>query len=171
MISGASTAGSTLPTEPQVCCKNIATTAISILVKWCVPPWDEPFQPTGLTASTPANVTQTVGGSPACALPSLLYHLEGRGMSSSTRNETGKPEGLVPAGHRPPVVRREGAIAIGATAVGALALGALAIGALAIGKMAIGQLALGRAKVRRGHVDDLIIARLTIRELTVERVR
>ena len=33
-ISGASTAGSTLPTEPQVCCRNIATTAISIRVKW-----------------------------------------------------------------------------------------------------------------------------------------
>jgi hypothetical protein len=33
MISGASTAGSTLPTEPQVCCRNIATTAISIRVK------------------------------------------------------------------------------------------------------------------------------------------
>jgi hypothetical protein len=42
---------------------------------------------------------------------------------------------------------------------------------LAIGKMAIGQLALGRAKMRKGHVDDLIIARLTIRELAVERVR
>jgi hypothetical protein len=55
-------------------------------------------------------------------------------MSSSTGNETGKSEGLVPAGHRPPAVRREGAITIGATAVGALALGALAIGALAIGK-------------------------------------
>ena len=34
MISGASTAGSTLPTEPQVCCRNIAPTAISIRVKW-----------------------------------------------------------------------------------------------------------------------------------------
>ena len=34
MISGASTAGSTLPTEPQVCCRNIAPTAISITVKW-----------------------------------------------------------------------------------------------------------------------------------------
>jgi hypothetical protein len=165
-----STAGSTLPTEPQVCCKNIATTAISILVKWRDSPWDEPFQPTGLAASTPANVTQTVGGSPACALPWLLYP-EGCGMSSNTGNETGKSDGLVPAGHRPPAVRREGAIAIGATAVGALALGALAIGALAIGKMTIGQLALGRAKVRRGQVDDLIIARLTLRELTVERVR
>src|SRR3979411_2144916 len=32
MISGASTAGSTRPTEPQVCCRNIATTAISIRV-------------------------------------------------------------------------------------------------------------------------------------------
>ena len=29
-------------------------------------PWDEPFQPNGLVASTPANVTQTVGGSPTC---------------------------------------------------------------------------------------------------------
>ena len=38
-------------------------------------------------------------------------------------------------------------------------------------RTAIGQLALGRAKVRRGQVDDLEIARLTIRELTIERVR
>jgi hypothetical protein len=69
-----------------------------------------------------------------------------------------------------PAVRREGAIAIAATAVGALALGAVAMGALAIGKMAIGQRALGRTKVRRGDVDDLVIARLTIRTLKVERV-
>jgi hypothetical protein len=32
-------------------------------------------------------------------------------------------------------------------------------------------LLLAGAKVRRGHVDDLIIARLTIMELTVQRVR
>ena len=69
-----------------------------------------------------------------------------------------------------PAVRHEGAIAIVATAIGALALGAVAMGALAIGKMAIGQLALGRTKVRRGDVDDLVIARLTIRTLKVERV-
>src|SRR5579859_2840381 len=37
MINGASTAGSTLPTEPQVCCKNIAATATNIFVKWRVP--------------------------------------------------------------------------------------------------------------------------------------
>jgi hypothetical protein len=72
---------------------------------------------------------------------------------------------------RAPAVRREGVIALGATAVGALALGAIAIGALAIGKMAIGELGLGRAKLRKDQVDDLVIARLRIRELTIERIR
>ena len=68
-----------------------------------------------------------------------------------------------------PAVRSENALAIATTAVGALALGAVAVGALAIGKVAIGQLALGRTKVLRGH-DDLIIARLTITMLKVERL-
>ena len=68
-----------------------------------------------------------------------------------------------------PAVRREGALAIATTAVGALALGAVAVGALAIGKVAIGQLALGRTRVRRGE-DDLVMARLTIRTLKVERL-
>ena len=31
--------------------------------------------------------------------------------------------------------------------------------------------ALGRAKLRRGRVEELMITRLTIKELTVERVR
>ena len=88
------------------------------------------------------------------------------------RAERKVPDGvLARTEHRPPAVQREGVIAIGATAVGALALGAVAVGALVIGKMAIGQLALGRAKVRRGQADDLEIARLTIRELTIERLR
>ena len=65
-------------------------------------------------------------------------------------------------------MRREGALAVAATAVGALALGAVAVGALAIGRVAIGQLALGRTKMRRG--DDLVMARLTIRTLKVERL-
>jgi hypothetical protein len=72
---------------------------------------------------------------------------------------------------RVPAVRGVGAITIGATALGALALGALTMGALAIGKVAIGQLALGRAKLGRGQAEDLVIARLTIREVTVERLR
>jgi hypothetical protein len=33
MINGASTAGSARAIEPQVCCRNIAATAISIRVK------------------------------------------------------------------------------------------------------------------------------------------
>jgi hypothetical protein len=45
------------------------------------------------------------------------------------------------------------------------------MGALAIGKMAIGQIALGRAKLRRGQVEGLMTARVTIKELTVVRVR
>ncbi len=40
---------------------------------------------------------------------------------------------------------------------------------MAIGKLAVGQLALGRARPRRGKVDDLLIARLTIEELRIER--
>ena len=79
----------------------------------------------------------------------------------------------MPSNHRGatvPAVRRENALAIATTAVGALALGAVAVGALAIGKVAIGQLALCRTKVLRGHVDDLVMARLTIRTLRVERL-
>ena len=67
-----------------------------------------------------------------------------------------------------PAVRREGGLAIAVTAVGALALGAVAVGALAIGKVAISQLAPGRTRMRRG--DDLVMARLTIRTLKVERL-
>jgi hypothetical protein len=70
-----------------------------------------------------------------------------------------------------PAVRCEGAIAIAAVAVGALALSVVAMGALAIGKMAIGQLAPDRARVRGGGVDDLVIARLTIRERAIQRLR
>ena len=65
-------------------------------------------------------------------------------------------------------MRREGALAVAATAVGALALGAVAVGALAIGRVVIGQLAPGRTRMRRG--DDLVMARLTIRTLKVERL-
>ena len=91
-------------------------------------------------------------------------------MVSDGQNESVRSMPLTRRGATVPAVRREGALAIAATAVGALALGAVAVGALAIGKMAIGQLALGRTKVRRGDVDDLVIARLTIRTLKVERV-
>jgi hypothetical protein len=82
-----------------------------------------------------------------------------------------RPVGSTTVSSQLPALRREGAIAVGAVAVGALAVGAVAIGALAIGKLAVGQLVLGRTKLRRGQVDDMVIARLTIRELTIERVR
>ena len=91
-------------------------------------------------------------------------------MISDGQNESVRSMPLTRRSATVPAMRREGAVAIAATAVGALALGAVAVGALAIGKMAIGQLALGRTKVRRGDVDDLVIARLTIRTLKVERV-
>jgi hypothetical protein len=93
------------------------------------------------------------------------------GMGDDERKDTARTGPLVPASRRSPTVRREGAIAIGATAVGALVLGAIALSTLAIGKAAIGQLSLGRASARRGQVEDLVIARLTIREPTIERVR
>jgi hypothetical protein len=92
-------------------------------------------------------------------------------MSDGERVEISSNGAIARSEQRAPVVRREGAVALGITAVGALALGAIAIGALAIGKMAIGELGLGRARLRRGHVDDLVIARLRIRELTIERIR
>jgi len=91
-------------------------------------------------------------------------------MVSDRQNEIERSAPSIRTGATVPAVRREGAIAIAATAVGALALGVVAVGALAIGKMAIGQLALGRTKVRRGDVDDLVIARLTIRTLKAERM-
>jgi hypothetical protein len=92
-------------------------------------------------------------------------------MPDDEQKDVAKTAQLIPAGRRPPAVRRgEGAVAIGATAVGALALGAIALGAVAIGKAAIGQLHLGRVNARRGEIDDLVITRLTIRELIVERL-
>ena len=73
---------------------------------------------------------------------------------------------------RTPAVRHEGVIALAATAMGALALGAISIGVLAIGKVAMGELSLGRAKRRRNdQVEGLVIARLRIRELMIERIR
>jgi hypothetical protein len=89
-------------------------------------------------------------------------------MPDDEQEDVPKTAQLIPASRRPPAVRRQGAVAIGATAVGALALGAIALGAVAIGKAAIGQLNLGRVNARRGEIDDLVITRLTIRELIVE---
>jgi hypothetical protein len=93
-------------------------------------------------------------------------------MSNNGNDEAARSGRLMTATARLPAVRREGAVAIGATTVGALALGAVAMGALAIGKVAIGQLAFGQAKARRRRrpEDDLVVAQLTIRELTIERV-
>jgi hypothetical protein len=90
-------------------------------------------------------------------------------MSTTRSNEVTTPRSIARAGARELAVRREGALAIGATMLGALALGALACGAVAIGTLALGRLAVGKAKLRQGEVDDLLIARLTIRELRVER--
>ena len=92
-------------------------------------------------------------------------------MSDDQQHEISSRGALAPAEQRVPVVRREGVIAISATAMGALALGAIAIGALAIGKLAIGDISIGRAKRRHDQVEGLVIARLTIRELTIERLR
>jgi hypothetical protein len=91
-------------------------------------------------------------------------------MVSDAQNEVVRSMPITRGRDTIPAVRRENALAIATTAVGALALGVVAVGALAIGKVAIGQLALGRTKVLRGHVDDLIMARLTITTLKVERL-
>jgi hypothetical protein len=60
--------------------------------------------------------------------------------------------------------------------VGALALGALAVGALAIGRLALGRLTIGQFVGRptppgRQQGEEFWIARLTVEELRVERVR
>lgn len=60
-----------------------------------------------------------------------------------------------------------GSHAIGAQAIGALAVGALAIGTLAIWRLAISQLFVRRSKIITLEVDDLIIKRLRVGELTV----
>ena len=91
-------------------------------------------------------------------------------MVSDAQNEVVRSMPSNRRGATVPAVRREGALAIAATAVGALALGAVAVGALAIGRVVIGQLAPGRTRMRRGDVDDLVMARLTIRTLRVERL-
>ena len=90
-------------------------------------------------------------------------------MVSDAQNEVVRSMPITRGRDTIPAVRRE-RLSHRDEAVGALALGVVAVGALAIGKVAIGQLALGRTKVLRGHVDDLIMARLTITTLKVERL-
>jgi len=95
-------------------------------------------------------------------------------MSDDQQKELSSNGAVARAEQRTPAVRHEGVIALAATAMGTLALGAIAIGALAIGKMAIGDIiGIGRSKRRndQDQVEDLVIARLTIRELTIERLR
>ena len=93
-------------------------------------------------------------------------------MSDDQQKEISSNGAVARAEQRTPAVRREGVIALAATAMGALALGAISIGVLAIAKVAIGELSLGRAKRRRNdQVKGLVIARLRIRELTIERIR
>lgn len=92
-------------------------------------------------------------------------------MSEDMPSEVKANHAVVPTAQQSPLIRREGALALGATAIGALAIGAIAIGAVAIGKIAIGELDLGRARMKKGHVNDLVIDRLRVRELTIERLR
>jgi hypothetical protein len=93
-------------------------------------------------------------------------------MSDDQQKEISSNGAVERAEQRTPAVRHEGVIALAATAMGALALGAISIGVLAIGKVAIGELSLSRAKRRRNdQVEGLVIARLRIRELTIERIR
>ena len=93
-------------------------------------------------------------------------------MSDDQQKEISSNGAVARAEQRTPAVRHEGVIAPAATAMGALALGAISIGVLAIAKVAIGELSLGRAKRRRNdQVKGLVIARLRIRELTIERIR
>jgi hypothetical protein len=61
------------------------------------------------------------------------------------------------------------AASVGAAAIGALAIGAAAIGALAIGRVLVGTLRLKRGHVRALTVENLIVGRLHIRELVIDR--
>ena len=54
-----------------------------------------------------------------------------------------------------------------ATAIGAVAIGAFAIGALAIGRLAIRHIAVERAKFKSLEIQDLIVTRLRVAEVTV----
>jgi hypothetical protein len=70
----------------------------------------------------------------------------------------------------PQIDRRYRAVAPSHTT--ALAVGAQAIGAVALGALAIGFLAIYRLKVRQSHfgrleIDDLVVHRLRVDELTV----
>jgi hypothetical protein len=60
-------------------------------------------------------------------------------------------------------------IAVGALACGATAVGALAIGALAIGRLRIGRVSVGSGTFARLEVDELIVRRLQIAEVALER--
>jgi len=62
------------------------------------------------------------------------------------------------------VSTRMRALKIGTQAAGALALGAFALGALAIGALAIGRLVIGRSRIRRLEIDELVVARVDVRE-------
>ena len=61
-----------------------------------------------------------------------------------------------------------GGAGFAAVAIGAFALGASAIGALAIGRLAVGALALKRGRVRTLVLDDLLVRRLHVGQLTVD---
>src|SRR5262245_21673904 len=84
-------------------------------------------------------------------------------------------KGVVPMRHRSIVDERQlmsnddvstrmHALKTGTPAVGALALGAFALGALAIGALAIGRPVIGRSRIRRLEIDELVVARLHVRE-------
>jgi len=62
------------------------------------------------------------------------------------------------------VSTRMHALKIGTQAAGALALGAFALGVLAIGALAIGRLVIGRSRIRRLEIDELVVARVDVRE-------
>src|SRR5215831_19776157 len=84
-------------------------------------------------------------------------------------------KGVAPMRHRSIVDERQSmasddvstrihALKIGTQTAGALALGAFALGALAIGALAIGRLVIGRSRIRRLEIDELVVARLDVRE-------
>jgi hypothetical protein len=63
------------------------------------------------------------------------------------------------------IVKIRAATALGAVAVGAFAVAALTVGSVAIGRMAVGRLGIGGIRARHACID-----RLSIGELTVERI-
>ena len=92
-------------------------------------------------------------------------------MSDDRQMETANNGAVARTENRAPSVRREGVDRSGRDGGGGAGTRRRCHGCLSDRKDGDRPACPGRAKVRRGQIDDLEIARLTIRELTIERIR